>query len=149
MFDTNLAAPVNVDKPELTSTSKAVPVVSASTSKSAVAEAFAQLLGRGDEVRDANGWVWRAAFKIAAGELKRDRQFVAEVIERGVTDPEPPWQLVDALKRLSEQQRAIVVLRDYVGHSGRVTADILGSTEKSVRVQLFRARKILRKVLEP
>jgi DNA-directed RNA polymerase specialized sigma24 family protein len=36
----------------------------------AVAEAFAQVLRRGDEVRDVTAWVWRAAFRIAAGELK-------------------------------------------------------------------------------
>src|SRR4030095_4459457 len=35
----------------------------------AVAEAFAQVLRRGDEVRDPERWVWRAAFRIAAGAL--------------------------------------------------------------------------------
>jgi DNA-directed RNA polymerase specialized sigma24 family protein len=33
----------------------------------AVSEAFTQLLGRGDSVRDPARWVWRAAFKIAGG----------------------------------------------------------------------------------
>jgi len=33
----------------------------------AVAEAFAQVLRRGDEVRDPERWIWRAAFRIAAG----------------------------------------------------------------------------------
>jgi RNA polymerase sigma-70 factor (ECF subfamily) len=40
----------------------------------AVAEAFAQVLRRGDEVRDPERWVWRAAFRIAAGELKERRK---------------------------------------------------------------------------
>jgi DNA-directed RNA polymerase specialized sigma24 family protein len=39
----------------------------------AVAEAFAQALARGDAVRDVERWVWRAGFKIAAGELHRKR----------------------------------------------------------------------------
>jgi DNA-directed RNA polymerase specialized sigma24 family protein len=43
----------------------------------AMAEAFAQALARGSELRSPRHWVWRAAFRIAAGELKdrgRDRQ---------------------------------------------------------------------------
>lgn len=37
----------------------------------ATAEAFAQLLRRGDGVRDPRAWLWRAAFRIADGELAR------------------------------------------------------------------------------
>ncbi|HJS26677.1 MAG TPA: hypothetical protein VJ913_06090, partial [Actinomycetota bacterium] len=40
----------------------------------AVAEAFAQVLRRGEDVRDPEGWVWRAAFRIASGELKERRK---------------------------------------------------------------------------
>lgn len=36
----------------------------------AVAEAFTQALGRGGEIRALPGWVWRTAFRVAAGELK-------------------------------------------------------------------------------
>ena len=37
----------------------------------AVAEGFAQLLRRGDAVRDPAAWVWRASFRLAAGDLQR------------------------------------------------------------------------------
>src|SRR2546428_10332706 len=37
----------------------------------AVAEAFAQVLRRGPAIRDVRGWVWRPAFPLAAGGLKR------------------------------------------------------------------------------
>jgi len=89
----------------------------------AVAEAFAQLLRRGDAVSDQRAHVWRAAFRIAAGELQRRGRTTQDVIERAVEDPEPDWQLLGALQSLSEQQRAIVILRDYADHSGRVTAE--------------------------
>lgn len=36
----------------------------------AVAEAFTQALARGGEIRALPGWVWRTAFRVAAGELK-------------------------------------------------------------------------------
>src|SRR5947208_5737869 len=39
----------------------------------ATAEAFAQLLRRGAVVRDPASWVWRAAFRIAGGELEARR----------------------------------------------------------------------------
>lgn len=113
----------------------------------AVAEAFAQLLRRGDEVRDPQAWVWRASFRIAAGELQRHGAVDLAVVERAVSDPEPEWGLVEALQVLSDQQRAVVILRDYVGHSGKATARILGTTEPSVRVQLSRARRALREEL--
>jgi DNA-directed RNA polymerase specialized sigma24 family protein len=118
-----------------------------SVADEAVAEAFAQLLRRGDEVRDPQAWVWRAAFRIAAGELKRRGEVDLVLVERAMKDPEPAWGLVEALQVLSDQQRAVVILRDYVGHSGRATARILGTTEPSVRVQLSRARRALREEL--
>ena len=37
----------------------------------AVAEAFAQAVARGDSLRSPERWVWKAAYRIAAGELKR------------------------------------------------------------------------------
>jgi len=37
----------------------------------AVAEAFAQLIRRGDEVRDPRAWVWRSAFRIADRDVPR------------------------------------------------------------------------------
>ncbi len=55
--------------------------------------------------------------------------------------------VIEALSVLSDQQRAVVILRDYIGHSTRETAEIVGSTDQSVRVQLSRARRILREEL--
>ena len=41
----------------------------------AVAEAFAQALRRGAAIRDKRSWVWRSAFRLASGELKRRSAF--------------------------------------------------------------------------
>ena len=43
----------------------------------AMAEAFAQALGRGSAVETPDRWIWRAAFRIAAGELKERRRVAA------------------------------------------------------------------------
>jgi RNA polymerase sigma-70 factor (ECF subfamily) len=42
--------------------------------RDAVAEAFAQALRRGDAIRSPERWVWRTAFRIATGEMKRRRE---------------------------------------------------------------------------
>src|SRR5437762_3012389 len=61
----------------------------------AVAEAFAQALNRGDAIRDPRAWVWKAAFRIAAGELKRRTLAPPRAAES--QDPTEPAGLVAAL----------------------------------------------------
>jgi len=116
----------------------------------AVAEAFAQLLRRGDEVRDPGAWVWRTAFRIASGDLKRRRAFVPD--DRGdqrVARPDPEIvDLLRALGQLSSMQRMAVVLHDYAGFPARDAAEVAGSTEAAIRVHLMRGRRRLRTLLD-
>jgi RNA polymerase sigma-70 factor (ECF subfamily) len=115
----------------------------------AVAEAFAQVLRRGDEVRDPERWIWRAAFRIAAGELKERTSIVETKAAIGSYEMEEPARdLVVALGALSERQRASVVLHDAAGFSAREVARIVGSTEAAVRVHLMRGRRRLRDLLK-
>src|SRR5436853_5945776 len=39
----------------------------------AVSEAFVQVIGRGDAIRDPTAWVWKAAFRIAQGTTPWER----------------------------------------------------------------------------
>lgn len=114
----------------------------------AVAEAFAQALARGGELHDPLAWVWRAAFRIAAGELKA-RALVDE-LRTEVADemPEPVVDLIRALVTLTRHQRVAVVLADYAGYSHRDIAEILGSSVSAVGVHVHRARRRLRPLLE-
>jgi len=113
----------------------------------AVAEAFAQVLRRGTEVENPERWVWRAAFRIARGELKeRRRRTVVEAMETYEME-EPARDLVVALARLSEKQRASVVLHDAAGYPAKEIARIVGSTEAAVRVHVMRGRRRLRELL--
>ena len=114
----------------------------------AVAEAFAQVLRRGDEVRDPERWVWRAAFRIAAGELKERRKYELIGVAGSYEMEEPARDLVVALATLSERQRAAVVLHDAAGYPAREVAKIVGSTEAAVRVHLMRGRRRLRDLLK-
>ena len=56
-------------------------------------------------------------------------------------------RLLDAVARLPERQRSVVLLGSLEGHSAREIATILGLNEATVRVHLFRAIRTLRKVL--
>jgi RNA polymerase sigma-70 factor (ECF subfamily) len=123
---------------------------SADVADEAVAEAFVQLLRRGDAVEDPSAWAWRAAFRIAAGELKRRSAgpVPGAVPDVGVPLPEPAIDLIAALHRLTDQQRGCVVLCELAGHDAPGAARVLGTTAATVRVQRMRARRRLRELLE-
>ncbi|MGH2528642.1 MAG: RNA polymerase sigma factor [Actinomycetota bacterium] len=114
----------------------------------AVAEAFAQALRRGDAIRDPERWLWRASFRIAGGELKERGRRVPAVREESYEMEEPARELVAALKKLSEKQRAAVVLHHAAGYPASEVAEIIGSTSAAVRVHLMRGRRRLRELLE-
>jgi RNA polymerase sigma factor (sigma-70 family) len=114
----------------------------------AVAEAFAQVLGRGDEVRAPERWVWRAAFKIARGDMKERGRHQALATDQSYEMSDPPGDLLKALARLSPKQRAATILHFYAGYSTKEVAEILGSSAATVRVHLSQGRKRLRALLE-
>src|SRR5262245_59195877 len=80
----------------------------------AVAEAYAQLLRRGDAVRDPAAWVWRSAFAIARGALQARRRddagTTSEAADPSRLDAYVDADLLAAVSRLPEGQRAAVIL---------------------------------------
>ena len=114
----------------------------------ALAEAFAELLRRGDGVRDPVAWAWRTAFRVAAGALKERGRLTNEMPDRAAETAEPTVDLVRALARLSPKQRGALVLHYYGGYPVRDIARILGSTTAAVKVHLSAGRKRLRLILE-
>jgi DNA-directed RNA polymerase specialized sigma24 family protein len=111
----------------------------------AVAEAFAQALRRGEAIRDPRAWVWRASFRIAAGELKRRRRF--EPLQEASYDDPLPGPMWAVLKRLTTKQRASVVLRYYAGYPLADIARMIDSTPAAVAVHLHRARARIREAI--
>lgn len=116
--------------------------------KDAVAEAFAQALRRGEDLRTPERWIWKAAYRLAAGELQRMRSESGELPEGTYEIREAPLLLTTAMKELSPMQRAAVALHDYAGYSLRETAVIAGSTASAISVHLVRAHRKLRALLE-
>ena len=119
-----------------------------SVASDAVAEAFAQALRRGSAIKDVRSWVWRSAFQLAKGDLKRQSgmQF-GPMPERAIHDAHPDEQLLAALQRLTPQQRVVIVLHYYVDCPVREIARLTGINTLAVRAHLSRGRKRLRMLL--
>lgn len=114
----------------------------------AVAEAFAQALRRGDAIRSLERWIWKTAYRVAAGELDRRRSATGRTVEGAYEIPETPLLLSVAMGELSPMQRASVALHDFAGYPLREVAAITGSTASAVSVHLVRAHRKLRRHLE-
>ena len=112
----------------------------------AVAEAFAQALRRGSAIREVRPWVWRAGFRIAAGQLKR-REPASRIPDGGYLDPSVDHELLDAIAQLPAAQRAAVLLFYYLDVPIREVARRTGSSQLAVRANLSRGRKRLRELL--
>jgi RNA polymerase sigma-70 factor (ECF subfamily) len=114
----------------------------------AAAEAFAQALRRGSAIRDARSWVWRSAFRIAAGDLKRQSNLSSGPVPEGAFhDVHADEQLLVALQGLTPQQRAVIVLHYYADCPVREIARRTGINPLAVRAHLSRGRKRLRVLL--
>jgi RNA polymerase sigma-70 factor (ECF subfamily) len=120
----------------------------ADVASDAVAEAFAQALRRGTAIRDVRGWVWRSAFRLAAGDLKRQSSLSRGPVPEGALhDAHPDEELLQALQGLTPQQRAVIVLHYYADCPVREIARRTGINPLAVRAHLSRGRKHLRVLL--
>jgi RNA polymerase sigma-70 factor (ECF subfamily) len=114
----------------------------------AVAEAFAQALRRGSAIRDVRSWVWRSAFSLAKGDLKRQSEFrFGAMPDAAFHDMHPDEQLLQALQGLTPQQRAVIVLHYYIDCPVREISRRTGINPLAVRAHLSRGRKRLRALL--
>ena len=113
----------------------------------ALAEAFAQALRRGDELREPERWIWKVAFRVAAGALK-DRPRELEPNQGSYEMPDEALLMTTLLRRLPTKQRAAVVLHYYADMPNPQIAQILGISVATVRVHLSQGRRRLKRSLE-
>ena len=113
----------------------------------AVAEAFARAIAHAGGIRDPLPWIYRTAFRLAAEELRRERRSRSEATEEVVDAPQV-GDLMKALRQLSPNQRAAVVLRYEADLPVEEVARRMGTAAPTVRVHLHRARKRLRELLK-
>jgi len=114
----------------------------------AVAEAFAQLIRRGRAVRNPARWVWRVAYRVAAGQLQERPTTEAASMSLDASEAvERHADLMRALAQLPQRQRAAIVLYYLVDLPTREIATTLGITPATVRVLLLQGRHHLRELL--
>jgi RNA polymerase sigma-70 factor (ECF subfamily) len=116
------------------------------TADDAVAEAFARALQHRSSIRDPVAWLYRVAFRIARAEMKR-RPEGALPASADTPEPEEPRELMAALRRLSPNQRAAVVLHYYADLPIREVSRRMGTSVAAVKVHLHRGRRRLRVIL--
>ena len=111
----------------------------------AVAEAFARAIAYRRGIRDPLAWIYRTAFRIAAEEMRRGapRPFGPDA----TAEPPELGELLHALRKLSPNQRATIVLRFEEGLSVEEIARRMGIVAPTVRVHIHRGRKRLRELL--
>ena len=113
----------------------------------AVAEAFAQALRRGDEIRDVQAWVWRAAYAIARGELKR-RGSNATLPDLSFDDQSDGIAgVLSRLGSMSDGDRELLVLCHVGGWKPGELARVTGVPAGVIRVRLHRATRRARDLL--
>jgi len=112
----------------------------------ATAEAFARAIASTRTLREPLAWIYRVGFRIASVELQRDRTR-GELTEEGAEDATDTGELIAALRKLSRNQRAAIVLRYEAGLDVGVIAKRMGIAAPTVRVHIHRGRARLRELL--
>ena len=80
---------------------------------------------------------------------KNKRQIVTDIAEMPVIADKSHYSdlkevLDEGLKKLSEVQRSVILLRDYEGYSYEEIGEITGLNESQVKVYIYRARVFLK-----
>jgi RNA polymerase sigma-70 factor, ECF subfamily len=112
----------------------------------AVAEAFARAMARSAAIRDPIAWIYRTAFRLANEELRAEGKR-GSVSAEEASPPSELSGLIDALRHLSPNQRAAIVLRHILDLDIADVAHRMGTAQPTVRVHLHRGRKKLRELL--
>jgi RNA polymerase sigma-70 factor, ECF subfamily len=112
----------------------------------ATAEAFARALTSPEMIRNPRAWVWRVGFRVATKELRAAGALSAP--PEGIYElDEEAAEVTESLSRLSERQRAVIVLHYYADLPTDEIAELLGMNRSTVSVHLHRGRNKLREVL--
>lgn len=103
----------------------------------------------------AEAWLHRIALNVAIGEKRRQKRHeIGELVRRlgwreATVDPtEPRSELGSALRSLSLEEAAIVILRHHHGYSNREIAAALAVPESTISSRLVAAKAKLRRRLQ-
>ena len=105
------------------------------------------------ESKVAKAWLYKTAYRTMIDDyrkVKREREYRNRQEERSTdfqTSIEEKDLVRKALEVLTEEQKNLILLRDYEGYSYQELCDITGMSMPSVKTTLFRCRKKLKEKL--
>ncbi len=111
------------------------------------AEAFARGIAHAGTIRDPLPWLYRTAFRLAQDEVRTERRRAAPADPPAAQDPPEVAGLMRALRELSPNQRAAIVLRYEADLPVADVARRMGIAQPTVRVHIHRGRARLRDLL--
>jgi RNA polymerase sigma-70 factor (ECF subfamily) len=121
-------------------------------------EAFARLLRNGFDSRAVvrpEAWLMRVARNLAIESIRERSRNSGSLPSAAPDSPEHSMyrseilqRILQALSKLAETQRECISLREFGELRYQEIADLLGTSVDQVKVQLFRARRHLKRELE-
>jgi len=107
----------------------------------------------GIEFEKVKSYLFTAAYRTMLDAIKKTKKHDAEpekvAARLGYESEEVDLSevLENALSRLPEQQKAVIMLRDYEGYSYEEIGEITGLSESQVKVYIYRGRMALKNYL--
>lgn len=105
------------------------------------------------DVTKIKSYLFTSAYHRMIDVIRRDKkQGSFEVVKEENYSTESGYSdlqeiLHEAIEQLPENQKAVILLRDYEGYAYNEIAEITGMTESQVKVYIFRGRKFLKNYL--
>ncbi len=126
------------------------------SAKDVVQDVFTKLWEKHEEVQveKAKSYLFTAGYRTMLNVFRSNKKAARfdEIVESKHTHDKQYSDLNEilngAMKKLPEDQRTIVLLRDYEGYSYQEIGEILNFNESQVKVYIFRARKFLQQYLK-
>src|SRR5690606_18326385 len=106
------------------------------------------------EMKVARSWLFRTAYRSMIDEyrkVKRNREYRNAQTERTTelqNSVEEKDLIREALTVLTDEQKNLILLRDYEGYSYEELCELTGMTMSNVKTTLFRSRKKLKEKLQ-
>ncbi|HPE35070.1 MAG TPA: sigma-70 family RNA polymerase sigma factor [Bacteroidales bacterium] len=124
-------------------------------SKDVVQEAFCRLWEKheGVEFEKARSYLFTTAYHFMIDEFRKNKyktdmsDFTSDTLKNETLFTDLADVLEEAVSKLPEIQRSVVLLRDYEGYSYKEIGDITGLSESQVKVYIYRARMTLKQYI--
>lgn len=103
------------------------------------------------EFSKAKAWLFTTAHNAMIDIIRKEKRLVTEESSPGEFHEQGYSDLNEILHKclagLNESWRSVLLLRDYEGYSYREIGEITGQTEAQVKINIYRARMAMRKMI--